>query len=150
MASRFAALGQRPALRRKGAGDVTLQWHWIGSEGEPWPAWLRTTYKRSCGVYAIKENGRVVYVGSSRQRLYDTITRHFQRWRRSKKFWRGQYGKGGAGHDPGITYARAKCQIAVMTCACGDELVQEARLIEKFRPRDNMVLNPDGLEDAPF
>jgi len=147
MTNRFAALGQRPALRRKGAGDVTLTWHWIGEEGDPWPAWLRTTYKRSCGVYAIKENGRVAYVGSSRQRLYDTITRHFQQWKRSKQWWKGLRGEG---HDPGLTYKRAKCQIAVMTCACGDELVQEAKLIERLRPRDNLVANPDGLDEVPF
>ena len=34
-------------------------------------------------------------------RLYDTLTRHFQTWRRWKGFWRGQYGEG---HDPGLTY----------------------------------------------
>lgn len=148
-AGRFKALAQSPAIRRpRAGGDPGLVWHWIGSEGDPWPAWLRTTYKNSCGVYAIKEGGRVVYVGSSAKRLYDTVTRHFQSWHRQKKFWRERgYGRG---HDPGMTYKRAKCQIAVFTCACGTEREEEARLIARIKPRDNLVLNPDGLEDAPF
>lgn len=141
-------LSQRPYLSRP-APRHSLTWHEIGKDGDPWPEWLRTTYKSQCGVYAIKEHGKVVYVGSSRKRLYDTVTRHFQTWRRQKNFWKGM---GGQHHDPGMTYKRASCQIAVYTVACGSELEEEARLIKKFKPRDNLQVNPDGeeLENAPF
>ncbi len=134
-----------PYLSRKAPAE-SLHWHWIGSEGDPWPEWLRA-YKGACGVYAIKEHGKVVYVGSSRKRLYDTVTRHFQQWKRKKNFWKGLHG---AHHDPGMTYRRDHCQIAVYTVACGAETTEEARLIARYKPRDNLMVNPDGLEDAPF
>ena len=51
------------------------------------------------------ETREIVYVGSSAGTLYDTLTRHFQTWRRYKGFWRGQYAEG---HDPGLTYDRAR------------------------------------------
>ena len=139
-------LTARPYLSRP-APKHALTWHWIGSDGDPWPEWLRA-YKSQCGVYAIRESGRVVYVGSSKKRLYDTVSRHFQQWGRKKKFWRGL--RGGAGHDPGMVYQRGKCQIAVYTVACGGELAEEAALIARYKPRDNLVQSPDGLEDAPF
>ena len=119
----------------------------LGSEGEAWPDWLRAT-RDACGVYVIKQAGKVVYVGSSRKRLYDTVTRHFQRWARNKKWWSGAYG---AGHDPGMTYQRARCTVAIRLVACGDETEVEAQLIERLRPRDNLVERPDGSEEEiPF
>jgi hypothetical protein len=140
-----AILGQRPVFQRsKPSGSLT--WIPIGKDGDPWPAWLRA-YKSACGVYAIKESGQVVYVGSSRKQLYDTITRHFQTWKRKKTWWKGLHG---AGHDPGLVYSRGRCQIAVYTVACGDELGEEARLIDRLSPRDNMALHPDGEEEVPF
>lgn len=90
----------------------------------------------------------MLYVGSSRSRLYDTITRHFQRWHRNKRFWKGLHG---AGHDPGMTYPRAGHEVAILTTACGDHLHVEAAWIDELAPRDNLVKAPDGeLEDAPF
>jgi len=124
---------------------VTGHFHELGPEGAPWPLWIRKQRGR-CGVYAIKERGRIVYVGSSRKRLYDTITRHFQRWHRAKKFWKGLRG---AGHDPGMTYDRSICSVAIVTCACGDERTLEAHWIAKYSPRDNLTEHPDG-EAAPF
>lgn len=139
-----AILGQRPALARVKSHGA-LMWLPIGRDGDPWPAWLRL-YKSACGVYAIKESGHVVYVGSSRKRLYDTVSRHFQRWARKKRWWKGLHG---AHHDPGLVYSRGKCQIAIYTVACGDELAEEAKLIDRLKPRDNLVENPDGGE-VPF
>ena len=119
----------------------------LGGEGGAWPDWLRAT-RSACGVYVIKQAGKVVYVGSSRKRLYDTVTRHFQRWARNKKWWSGAYG---AGHDPGMTYQRARCTVAIRLVACGDETEVEAQLIERLRPRDNLVERPDGSEEEiPF
>jgi hypothetical protein len=139
-------VGQRPLFSRSHSGGHELTWHWIGTDGDPWPEWLRA-YKSACGVYAIKESGKAVYVGSSRKRLYDTVTRHFQQWKRKKNWWKGLHG---AHHDPGIVYQRKKCQIAVYTAACGDETSEEARLIDRLKPRDNLVEHPDGEEEVPF
>lgn len=121
----------------------------VGSEGDRYPAWLREL-KTACGVYAIKHaaTGRVLYVGSSRARLYATVTRHFQQWKRHKTWWKGAYG---AGHDPGLVYQRGRVLVAVRLTVCGDHLIEEARWIERLRPRDNLVENPSGeLEEAPF
>ena len=125
-----------------------LTFHPIGSDSEPWPAWLRA-YKTWCGAYVIRDKGSksVLYVGSSKSRLYDTITRHFQSWRRHKNYWKGMRG---AQHDPGMTYTRGHCEVAVRLVSCGQEREEEARLIARLKPRDNLVDHPDGLEPAPF
>ena len=137
-----AFLAQKPRL----SSSRGLSWRALGSEGDPWPAWLRE-YKSACGVYAIRSGGTVLYVGSSKKRLYDTITRHFQQWKRKKKWWKGAYG---AGHDPGLVYQRGRCEAAIATCACGAELEEEARWIERLQPRDNLVESPDGGDRIPF
>lgn len=146
-------LSQRPHFARRAGSSAGLSWHWIGKDGDPWPEWLRA-FKRACGVYVIKQNGRVVYVGSSRKRLYDTVTRHFQQWKRTPRGRRAAkynyHRTHETDHDPGMVYSRNNCQIAVYTVACGDELEEETKLIHRYQPRDNLVENPDGLEDAPF
>lgn len=126
---------------------MSITFRTIGHAGDPWPAWLRALGAR-CGVYAIKSHGHVVYVGSSKARLYDTITRHFQQWKRRKNWWKGLHG---ARHDPGLVYDRGACEVAVLTCACGDQLHMEAVWIDKYSPRDNLVADPSGeLEESPF
>ena len=125
----------------------SLVYHDIGGENSRWPAWMRA-FARSCGAYVIrdKRSHRVLYVGSSRSRLYDTITRHFQQWKRRKNWWKGLHG---AHHDPGMVYRRDHCEVAIRIVHCGDELDEETRLIHKLSPRDNLVENPDG-EEVPF
>ena len=51
----------------------------VGDRGEPYPEWLRRI-RGSSGVYIIRERGGpIVYVGVSvANRLYETLTRHFQ------------------------------------------------------------------------
>jgi excinuclease UvrABC nuclease subunit len=127
----------------------TSVWRPIGGEGEPYPEWLRALTSAS-GAYAIRDKSshNVLYVGSSGGKLYDTITRHFQRWGRKKQFWRGMRG---AGHDPGMTYQRGRCEVYVCRMPKGEHLDLEADLIKSLRPRDNLVTRPDGGEDeAPF
>jgi hypothetical protein len=74
---------------------------------------------------------------------------HFH-WRRSKKFWTGQYG--GQGHDPGLTYPRNRVTVAARVLPAQRALDEEARLIARLRPRDNLLGQPaDSSEDAvPF
>lgn len=57
----------------------------IGASGDAYPEWVRAL-KGKAGVYIIREieTREVVYVGSSEGRLYDTLTRHFQTWRRCR------------------------------------------------------------------
>ncbi len=74
------------------------------------------------------------------------LTRHFQTWRRWKGFWKGQYGEG---HDPGLTYPRDRVEVAVRLTRPGDALDEEMRLIQRLKPRDNLIGQP--IEDeVPF
>lgn len=123
----------------------------VGATGDPYPAWVQDLRGRS-GVYVIRERQDdgttpIVYVGqSSLDRLYETLTRHFQTWRRWKGFWRGQYAEG---HDPGLTYDRAACAATAIVTAPDAALELEARLIARLHPRDNLLGQP-AVEDAPF
>lgn len=131
------------------AACPTPKWHTIGSDGERYPEWLRDLDTAS-GAYAIRDktSHKVLYVGSSASKLYGTITRHFQQWGRKKQFWRGMRG---AGHDPGLTYQRGRCEVSVCHTRRGDHLEAEAALIVLLRPRDNLVTRPDGGDgEVPF
>lgn len=119
----------------------------IGASGEAYPQWVRDL-KDKAGVYVIRdaESAEIVYVGSSTGRLYDTLTRHFQTWRRYKGFWKGQYAEG---HDPGLTYDRDSVEVAVRVTRASDALDEESRLIQRLRPRDNLLGQP-AEEAVPF
>ncbi len=132
--------------------NAGLTYRPVGQRGEPYPAWLRAI-RGDSGVYVIRERDRdgdpvVVYVGeSSAGRLYETLTRHFQAWRRWKGFWQGQYAEG---HDPGLTYDRARVEVAVRVTPASQALDEEARLIRRLRPRDNLLGQPESADEAPF
>jgi hypothetical protein len=121
----------------------------VGDRGEPYPDWLRALRGES-GVYVIRERGVVVYVGESHTgRIYETLTRHFQTWRRWKRWWDGQYGEG---HDPGLTYDRASVEVAVRVTAPGEAIDAESALIRALAPRDNLNGQPAPEPDdvIPF
>jgi hypothetical protein len=122
----------------------------IGASGDPYPDWVRGL-KGKAGVYVIREiaTREIVYVGSSSGRLYDTLTRHFQTWRRFKGFWRGQYGEG---HDPGLTYTRDRCEVAIRFTSASASLDEEMRVIARLKPRDNVIGQPSSADDEhiPF
>ena len=135
-----------PAFRNAGLSSYRT----VGARGEPYPAWVRRLRGES-GVYVIRESGGpIVYVGSSVGRLYETLTRHFQSWRRYKGFWRGQFAEGA---DPGLTYERSTVEVAIKTTTPNEAHEEELRMIRRLQPRDNQLgqpqLEPD-LEDAPF
>jgi len=123
----------------------------LGERGEPYPDWVRALDGKS-GVYVIRElendgSKQVVYVGESHtDRLYATLTRHFQRWRRWNSYWRGQYGEG---HDPGLTYERSRVEVAARVTSPNEALNEEARLISRLKPRDNILGQPEE-ETVPF
>jgi hypothetical protein len=125
----------------------------LGRSGERYPEWVHELRGKS-GVYFIrerasnKEPGELVYIGQSQaNRLYETLTRHFQTWRRWKGFWRGQYAEG---HDPGLTYPRDQVEVAVRVTPPERALEQEARYIQRLRPRDNVIGQLDELAAVPF
>jgi hypothetical protein len=145
-----------PTGRRDGGlRNASLSYRPIGGSGERYPDWVRALRGKS-GVYLIRERQRdgsnpVVYIGESHAgRLYQTLTRHFQTWRRHKKFWSGQY-TGSQSHDPGLTYHRARCTVAVRVLAPERAIAEEARLIARLRPRDNLTGQPEESgDDVPF
>ena len=138
--------------RPRNVRNASFVYRPVGSRGEPYPDWVRELDGKS-GVYVIREIQRdgsreIVYVGESHaNRLYDTLTRHLQTWRRWKGFWKGQYGEG---HDPGLTYNRSRVEIAVRITSPNDALDEEARLIRRLRPRDNLLGQPVEEEEVPF
>lgn len=117
----------------------------VGDRGERYPQWVRNL-RGASGVYVIRQQGTIVYVGSSVKRLYDTLTRHFQTWRRYKGYWRGQFAEG---HDPGLTYDRASVEVAIKLTSPDDAHEEERRMIRRLEPRDNVLGQPE-LEDVPF
>jgi hypothetical protein len=121
----------------------------VGESGDAYPDWVRDL-KGKAGVYVIRDadSHEIVYVGSSAGRLYDTLTRHFQVWRRWKGFWRGQYAEG---HDPGLTYPRDSVEVAVRLTTPSASLDEETRLIRRLKPRDNLIGQADRVEETvPF
>ncbi len=140
------AAARSAALRNAG-----LVFRSVGSPGEPYPKWVRQLRGQS-GVYFIRERSadgneaELVYIGQSQAgRLYETLTRHFQAWRRVKGFWKGY----GGGSDPGMTYAREHVEVAVRITSPSRSLEEEARFIRSMRPRDNVLGLPDEA-DPPF
>jgi hypothetical protein len=131
------------------ARNASLTYRTVGASGEAYPEWVRALKGKS-GVYVIREiGGDIVYVGSSSAgRLYETITRHLQTWRRFKGFWKNQYAEGA---DPGLTYARDSVEVAVRVTSPADALDQEMRLIARLAPRDNQIGQREPAEDeVPF
>ena len=137
--------------------NSALKYRPVGASGEPYPDWIRMLDGKS-GVYIFREiqddgTAETVYVGESHTgRLYQTLTRHFQTWRRAKKFWTGQY-TGSQSHDPGLTYDRERITAAVRVLPAAQALAEEARLIARLRPRDNLLGQPvddDQNEAIPF
>lgn len=116
----------------------------VGKSGERYPQWVLDLAGKS-GAYLIKVDGVLAYIGESHTgSLYETSTRHFQRWTRSKAQDR-EYSK----HDPGLTYPRGRCTMAAVICHKDKAIALQDRLIAKMKPRDNIAGAPDD-SDVPF
>jgi hypothetical protein len=81
------------------------------------------------GVYIIKENGKIVYIGHSRTNLYKTLYRHFQQWDHP-----AQKVTTYAGRMNSNTYT---VRVILTTAARAPQL--EGYLVNKYEPRDNEV-----------
>ncbi len=79
------------------------------------------------GVYLVKENGKVVYIGMSKINLYRTLYRHFQAWSHSLQ--------------EVTTYQsrlkKNKYTVRVVLCTPSQAERLERALIIKNKPRDN-------------
>jgi excinuclease UvrABC nuclease subunit len=82
---------------------------------------------KKSGVYVIKENDKIVYIGYSESNLYKTLYRHFQSWNHP--------------FQEVITYAgkRKNYSVRVVLCSPAKAARLERALIMKHQPRDNAM-----------
>jgi Uri superfamily endonuclease len=110
------------------------KWLTIYPNGKLNPKLLLDYTKRQNGVYLIKYNGEIVYIGYSAGSLYKTITRHFQSWK-DRTQTRVTYPQNEA-YKVRVVFTRTGSQAAEL----------ERALILKYRPRDN----PNKYENYLF
>lgn len=104
-----------------------------GGYGDPYPAWVNAT-RGANGVYAIKHAGELVYVGESHSgKLYETMTRHLQRW--------------SLPDEKVNSYRRAECEIAIAITSAAEAPPLQAHWICELQPRDNVY---EVCEEVPF
>ena len=85
------------------------------------------------GVYIIKEDNKIVYVGSSSSDLYRTAIRHFQTWNDSMSSERVSYKS---------KLNRHRYTVRIIEADNRRLRILEAALIEKHNPRDNFKQEP--------
>lgn len=113
-----------------------LNYRRVEGEGGGFAAWVRELRGTRSGVYVIRSasSHRTWYVGESHSgRLYDTLTRHFQRW---------------SGRTAGVRYDRGDVEVAVVVTPAARAPEAQARLICRLDPRDNT--NSRCNQDVPF
>jgi len=85
--------------------------------------------RRRSGVYLIKENAKLVYVGMSGSNLYKTLYRHFEAWNHP--------------NQEVVSYQSSmkqnKYTVRCVLCKPGQAARLEKYLILKFKPRDNEI-----------
>lgn len=86
---------------------------------------LQNSWKKS-GVYLIKEDDKIVYVGHSKSNLYKTMYRHFQKWDSHQT--RATY------KAKGNKRKKYKVRIILTTPKQAERL--ERVLCKKYNPRD--------------
>lgn len=88
----------------------------------------KTTLKfpaQKSGVYLIKENTKIVYIGSSRKNLYKTLFRHFENWNHK------------AQEVTNYNTNIKKYTYRAVFCSAIQAHILEKVLIKKMNPRDN-------------
>jgi hypothetical protein len=96
--------------------------------------------KRIPGLYFIKENDVLVYIGKSAYNVKQVLYRHFQQWNpdRTCRHYRVSYEKGG------------DYQVAVHLFNQLEVHDAEILNIQKYQPRDNRKLYENEVVDFPF
>lgn len=104
--------------------------------GEPYPDWILGLDGRN-GVYLIRlrDSGEIAYVGESHSdRLYGTLTRHFQTW--SPKH-----------NTAGATYDRSDVTVAVVLVPKTHAQYLQNELICALKPQDNRLVCGEISQD---
>lgn len=91
------------------------------------------------GVYLIKKDGVLVYVGYSESNLYKTILRHFQTWNDKQSPERLSYKN---------QMNRAKFTVRVVFTTPKRAAALEKALILKYNPKDNFLKYENYLKQA--
>jgi hypothetical protein len=112
-----------------------------GTDYTPELAALRNIH--ASGVYIIVDTAtrEILYAGESHTgRLYDTITRHFRKWKR-----RGdEYGR----KTGGTTYARDQVSVCFVITQDQDAPGLQYTAIQAWQPRDNQVEGASNVQPA--
>lgn len=128
------------AGRKRKPNPVTVdRWTYreLGNKGERYPAWMDRA-RGASGVYIIRKRGipagEVLYIGEShRGKLYETMSRHFQKW---------------TGDTAGPSYPREAVWVAFRVTKAEQAVSFQNALICDMNPRDN-DLKP-GCDETPF
>jgi len=109
----------------------------LGNPGENFPAWVRELRGKS-GVYVIEDTRAhaTLYVGESHTgRLYETLTRHVQRWNLPEAH----------------SYPRETVSVAVrIVDDPRDAPALQREYIASYAPRDNVYDTQQDLDEVPF
>jgi excinuclease UvrABC nuclease subunit len=98
---------------------------WVHPYNEKDKPAIKSSWGKS-GVYIIKQNGKIVYVGRSGYNLYKTMYRHFQSWDSTQA--RATYQAKGN--------KRKTIKVRVIYCTPNQAIEQEINLTKKHDPRD--------------
>ena len=101
----------------------------------------KTTFadaKGKSGVYFIKENGKLVYIGYSSTNIYKTLYRHFQHWTHPLQYVVSYAGK----------MKHNKYTVSVCYCTPKQAVTLERNFIIKLRPRDCDIKYKNYTETA--
>ena len=79
--------------------------------------------REKSGVYLIRKDGEIVYIGMSQTDVYKTMYRHFQKWNDKRQIR--------------VHYGRKDCTVRVIYCNKAQALKLEKALIVKYKPVDN-------------
>lgn len=108
----------------------------------PYKANGRTSFpeaQKRTGVYLIKKNGVLVYIGFSESDLYKTLYRHFQTWNDTDQPNRISYKN---------QLSRAKFTVRVVFTTKKRAAALEKALILKHNPKDNKLKYKAYIKEA--
>ncbi len=98
--------------------------------------------RKETGVYLIKENNQIVYIGQSKSCVYKACYRHFQKWVEVNG------GQRRVSYKETIDQKKYQIAILLVEPSLVDQI--EASLIKGFTPRDNyQFIEPNPITGRP-
>lgn len=82
--------------------------------------------KKCSGIYLVKKNDKIIYIGHSQTQLYSTIYRHFQKYNDTWKQYR-------------VFFEKNEVKVRVILTSPKRAVLLEAFLILKFKPELNKI-----------